>query len=262
MLLPKKFENFAMGFMGAIHGEFNVFRNKIKYYNVENSVIFQLGDFGVGFNYGDIKSQKKENRVLIELNCFLKKRNVFLFVVRGNHDNPMFFDGNHNLPNITFMQDYDTVEVGDYKILAIGGATSVDRKENYNFKDYMGKNYPGRKEGVSWWPNEKVVYNHEKLSFITNVDIVISHTAPHFVHPPTLNNDVMKWVDCDPDLKNELLEERNKMAEIYRKIDEINFVKFWFYAHFHQTKTEKYQLTTFYLLDIAEFRELRSYENY
>ena len=146
--------------IGDIHGDFNLLRDKINYYDFKDAIIFMAGDFGVGFNYNDPREPAKEKKRLKDLNKFLKKRKIFVYVVRGNHDNPMFFDGNHDFTNLIFLEDYDVVAVGEKKYLCIGGATSVDRKENRNFKDYRGKDYPGRKEGKNWWPGaEKIVYD-------------------------------------------------------------------------------------------------------
>jgi UDP-2,3-diacylglucosamine pyrophosphatase LpxH len=244
--------------IGDVHGKWGLIRDKIKYYNLENVLVFQTGDFGVGFNYNDPREPKKERKRLLELNAFLKKRNICLYVIHGNHDNPVFFDGNHNFTNLIFMQDYDVVEVGEHRILGIGGATSIDRKPNHHFKDYMGYNYPGRREGVNWWPGaEKIVYDEEKLATIAGVDVVITHTAPDFVYPPVLGQTIYKWCDCDPGLKAELIVERELVTKIYKKLDEINVIKFWFYGHFHRTNTQKHELTKFCLLDIGEIQEIK-----
>ena len=243
--------------IGDVHEEWGLIKDKIKYYTLQDAILFQAGDFGVGFKYNDPREPGKERKRLLELNKFLKKRNIFLYVVRGNHDNPMFFDGNHNFTNIIFMQDYDVVEVGEHRILGIGGATSVDRKPNYKFKDYRGKDWPGRKEGIDWWPNEKIIYDEEKLNNLYGIDVVVTHTAPDFVYPLILGETVIKWCTCDPELKDELTAERELVAKIYKKLDEFNCIKFFFYGHFHKSHFEKNGLTTFRLLDIGEFREVR-----
>jgi UDP-2,3-diacylglucosamine pyrophosphatase LpxH len=243
--------------IGDVHGDWGLIRDKIKYYNLQDAILFQAGDMGVGFRYNDPREPGKEQKRLNELNKFFKKRNIFLYVVRGNHDNPMFFDGNHNFTNIIFMQDYDIVDVGEYAILGIGGATCVDRKPNHNFKDYRGHNYPGRREGIDWWPGaEKIVYDEEKLATIAGIDVVITHTAPDFVYPPVLGGAIWKWIECDPELKDELITERELVTKIYKKLDELNVIRWWTYGHFHKSNLEKYELTKFKLLDIGEFMEI------
>ena len=104
MKIVNTHNNIPIGIVGDIHGEFDMLRNKIKYYDLDNVILFQVGDFGVGFNYNNPVNILKENRQLLNINKFLKKRNIFLYVVRGNHDNPLFFDGMHNYTNIIFMR--------------------------------------------------------------------------------------------------------------------------------------------------------------
>ena len=244
--------------VGDVHSRWGLIMDKIRYYKMDNTVIFQVGDFGVGFGYNNPTEPKKERKRLTILNTFLKKRNIFLYVVRGNHDNPMFFDGKHNLSNIVFMQDYSIVEIGDYKILGIGGATSVDRKPNSNFADYRGKWYPGRRDGIDWWSNtEKIVYDEDKLSVIAGIDIVVTHTVPDFIYPTVINENVLKWVEYDPELKDELIEERAVVSRIYQKLNEVNVIKWWLYGHFHQSRSTKHENTKFQLLDVGEFTEVR-----
>jgi UDP-2,3-diacylglucosamine pyrophosphatase LpxH len=253
-----KHEDLPIGAIGDIHGEFGLIRDKINYYKIQDSIIFMCGDFGVGFNYNDPKEPRKEKKRLQDLNSFVKKRNIFIYVVRGNHDNPMFFDGNHNLSNLIFMKDYDIVEVGEYSILGIGGATSVDRKPNHNFTGKNGRgSHKGRREGVDWWPNEKVFYDEKELDCIAGIDVVITHTAPSFVNPPLLGGTVPKWCECDVELKDELITEREIMSKIYHKLEEVNYIKKWVYGHYHQSSYQIVGLTTFQLIDIAEFTEIR-----
>lgn len=253
MNIIAKHDDIVIAAIGDIHEDYSLLQHKINYYHLTDACLFVCGDFGVGLGYNDIRESKKERKRLFELNKFLKKRNIFLYVVRGNHDNTVFFDGKHNFTNLIFMQDYDVVEIGEYTILGIGGATSVDRKPNHNFKDYRGKNHPGRKEGISWWPDEKVVYDEEKIKKIAGVDVIIAHTAPDFVHPFIFSETIKKWIECDKELEVELIEERALMTKIYNKLDEINLIKHFIYGHFHHSNLELYNNTKFKLLDIGEF---------
>jgi len=252
-----KHNDIPVGVLGDIHEHLEVITNKVKVYDLVNIVIFQLGDFGVGFGYNGPTLPRKEKKRLQLLNTFLKKRCVFLYVVRGNHDNPNFFDGKHNHTNIVFMQDYDVVEIGENKYLGIGGATCVDRKRNPNFKDYRGKDFPGRRENIDWWPGaEKVVYDEEKLKDLVGIDVVLTHTCPDFVYPPVIGGTVPRWAEYDPELPGELIEERKIVTDIYNKLNELNYIKLWYFGHFHQTKIEKHEVTEFHLLDVNEFQEV------
>lgn len=252
-----KHKDLPMVIVGDVHGEWKLLQDKMKIYDLENTIIFQTGDFGVGFAYNNPVEPKKENKRISQLNAFLKKRKLFLYVIRGNHDNPLFFDGAHNFSNVIFLQDYDVVEIGEHKVLGIGGATSVDRKPNVLFPDYRGRMWLGRKVGVNWWENEKVVYLPEKTVELKGVDMVVSHTAPDFVEPVTKGSEVSKWCKYDETLEYELLEERYIMTKIYKELIKNNFIKYWCFGHFHQTKNQTYENTTFYLIDISEFREIK-----
>jgi Icc-related predicted phosphoesterase len=257
-----KHEDFIVGVIGDIHGDFDLLKDRVKNYELSNTILFQVGDFGVGFRYNDPREPKKENKRLKDLNDFLKKRNIFLYVIRGNHDNPMFFDGNHNLANLIFMKDYDVVEVGRFTYIGIGGATSVDRKSNHHFKSYRGNNHPGRREGIDWWGvGEKVSYNEDKLEKIAGIDVVLTHTCPDFIFPPILGGPVWKWCDCDSTLKDELIEERAIMSKIYNKLNELSVIKLWAYGHFHGSNFETYGNTKFKLLDVGEFLEINLRRN-
>lgn len=257
MNIIAKHEDIPVGVIGDIHEEFFLIKEKIKYYNLEDAVLFVAGDFGVGFFYNNPREIIKEKKRLEILNAFLRKRKIFLYIVRGNHDNPCLFDGKHNFSNLIFMEDYDVVEVGEHRILGIGGAISLDRKPNYNFPNLYGKNHKGRREGVNWWPNERIFYDEEKINTLAGIDVVITHTAPDFVHPNILSEYVLKWIECDSELKNELFEERATVAKIYNKLSELNYVKHWYYGHFHHSNCETYELTKFRLLDIGEFAEIK-----
>ena len=252
-------KDMLIAFMGDIHGDFAVINKKIHYYQLEDAVLCQLGDFGVGFGYNDPREPKKEKKRLSMLNIFLKKRNIFLHVVRGNHDWPEFFDGNHDFSNIKFLKDYDTIEVGDVKILGLGGAVSVDRKPNRLFSDVNGRGtWPGRREGINWWKNEGFVFDEEKVKNIYGVDIVFSHTKPMFVGPNMYEGkDMHKWFADDPELEGDLKKEGEDLDKLYKILKKNSKLISWFYAHFHYTKTDIIDGTKFCLLDIDEFRDLR-----
>lgn len=257
MNIVGKHDDVAVGVLGDIHGHLYVIENKIKGCDLTNVIIFQVGDFGVGFNYNDPILPGKEKKRLKMLNTFLKKRNIFLYVISGNHDNPIFFDGNHNFSNLIFMQHYDVVEINGHKFLGIGGATSVDRKPNIHFKDYRGKSHPGRREGIDWWPNEKIIYDEEKLNEMFEISVVLTHNCPDFVYPPMWHGtSIIKWVEGDPDLKEELPTERALLTKIYNKLNESNPLFWWVYAHYHESHLEFYNQTKFKLLDINEFCEI------
>ena len=188
----------------------------------------------------------------------MEKRNVFLYVVRGNHDNPMFFDGTHNFSNLIFMEDYDVIQVDDLRILGVGGAISVDRKPNRYVLDMNGRSHKGRRENIDWWPSEVFKYDEKKASSLVGIDVVATHTAPLLVPPLTLGGEtVQKFMLCDSALKVELTKERELMGELFTKLQEKNNIQAWYYGHFHDSNSLDIDGTKFQMLDINELLEFR-----
>jgi len=161
--------------LGDIHGNFNFLKNQIHTKNITDCTIIQVGDFGIGFTYKENDKQTLEN-----LNDFLKDVNVTMLVVRGNHDNPNFFNGDYDFSNLKLLPDYTTLNLEGINFLFVGGAVSVDRttriKENAsNIK------YGSRKR--CYWDSESVVYKPEITKTLKDIDVVITHTAPDWCHP-------------------------------------------------------------------------------
>ena len=77
----------------------------------KDTTIIQVGDFGVGF-----RSRARMDEEMVEINTRLAKNNNNLLVIRGNHDDPAYFDGNYNFSNIEFLPDYTvrTIEGRNY----------------------------------------------------------------------------------------------------------------------------------------------------
>ena len=223
---------------------------------LSNCDLIQVGDFGVG---GFDVSGSDDYR-LKELNKFLIQQNIFLHVIRGNHDNPDFFKGNHRnvYSNIDFIPDYTIKQIQDKNILFIGGATSIDRKANPNVPDVMSPTgfYRGRKIGVDYWNDEALLFEEEKLRAVRGIDVVITHSAPGFV-PPYLKTGAEKWFESDPELEEEINVERRNLSDAYFILKQNNKISSWFFGHFHFHVTDYYNNTMFRCLDILEFYELR-----
>ena len=99
--------------------------------NLSNSVLICAGDIGVGF-----KNIEYYNKMFSTLNAVLRKMNSVLYCIRGNHDDPSYFNDNKiNKSNIKLIKDYSVISVGDKNILCVGGAVSIDRK--YRISNYQ-----------------------------------------------------------------------------------------------------------------------------
>lgn len=140
----------------------------------------------------------------------LAKKNIKVYFMRGNHDNPKYFSEQLiKFDNLRLIKDYEIID----NILFIGGAISIDRMNRVNNKDY--------------WVDEKII---EKSDVdINNVEIVISHEAPLKANPVISKNVV---------INDNLLKDINESRVILQNIfDKVNAKK-WYYGHYHIFKTE------------------------
>jgi hypothetical protein len=165
-------------------------------------------------------------------------RNINFYTIRGNHDDPSFFQGEKRvcLSNLKTIKDYTVATWQDKTFQFIGGAISIDRT--------------GRVDGKSYWTKEVVDYKPEKLQ---KVDVLVTHTCPSWCFPQKFNEMVYGWAREDAYLIEDLSEERAVMDEIFKLCQP----SFHFYGHFHSSCTETINGCMHKLLDIYEFWELR-----
>lgn len=231
----KNFKNFnkdMLLFIGDIHGDFH-FLNECCY-KVEKSLMVQVGDCGLGFH-----STTYEEEYLKKINNTCEQFNNQLLLLFGNHDSRdrfSFFRQKNIFNNITFLDDYDVVKYKDKTIQFIGGAISVDRT--------------GRKEGISYWENEGVVFNRDACQ---KVDILVTHTAPSHCFPQQFNEMVYGWAREDAYLIEDLTDERAVMDEIFKLCSPSLHI----YGHFHSSCIERVNGCVSKLLDINELWEYR-----
>lgn len=230
-------------FLGDIHGEWDRIRHFLKEHDFRNVIIFQVGDFGVGF-----KTFEKENRPLASLNLFLLKRNCQVIAIRGNHDNPVYFEKDpFQLSNIKFIPDYSIVSINLMgiikKIFGIGGAISVDRCT--------------RRLNYDWFMDEQMNCTSDMsiLNKIKEIDIMISHNAPEFVPPFTLGSLVEENAKVDKFLKMDCMLERQKLGNMVDYIIGVNAtLSHYFYGHFHRSEVSWFKDVRFQCLAIEEFK--------
>lgn len=233
-------------FMGDIHGNFNYVKWYIKAHKIENCTIYQVGDFGIGFT-----TEFNDMNVLGDLNRFLNERNIQMYAIRGNHDNPKFFDGHlaNHFDNLHLLADYTVIDVEGVKILGVGGAVSVDRVPRIREQDMY------KHDVTLYWDEEVFVLDEEKLRTFENIDIVVTHTAPEFCMP--INKDgfgylVENFAINDRKLKDDLTEERRLLTKMCNILGEKNKPFLWVYGHFHRDHNEVINGTEYRLLAINE----------
>ena len=219
-----------LSFLGDIHGNWDVIKNHFESKEITNINLIQVGDFGIGYLKKEVESEKLKN-----LSSFLKERNSFLYVIRGNHDDPSYFYASNINPysNIIFLQDYSILQNNSHNVLCIGGAVSVDRRISKGRSLVIGRDL--------WWEKEGFDYNEVEIDNILEklqIDIVVTHTAPKIFYPQLFNNIVTEYAKNDDMLIYDLVLERNLLQNLYEKFYDKLMPKYWFYGHFHSSNNE------------------------
>ena len=238
--------------LGDIHGNFNYLMKHIEKTKIDNCIIIQVGDFGIGFTNED-----NDTRFLLGFNDFLSKKNITLYAIRGNHDNPDFFKGQHKYSNLQLLPDYTVLNLENKNFLFVGGAVSIDRKprilENMKYARYGSRRR-------TYWYDEKVTYDENLIKEFRDIDILVTHTAPDFCLPTNklgFGNLVETFCADDENLKEELIEERTVMTKMWNILNENNKIQKHFYGHFHRSNIEQIVDCEHRLLNINELYELR-----
>ena len=244
--------------IGDIHGSFKDMVNKCcVQYELTDTLIIVAGDCGFGFQrpayYEDLYMQQSGR---------LAKSNNWIVFIRGNHDNPAYFDGKTvNYKRWKAIPDYSILKACGHTILCVGGATSVDR--TYRINKFYGSTVivenDKRLNVNAYWRNERPVYDQAKLNAINErhaVDTVISHTAPSFCEKMS-RADIQDWLIKDEELLDDIKQERKVMDNIYAYLYSTSHpLSQWFYGHFHQSWHSEIDGVKYNLLDCMELREL------
>lgn len=227
-----------MFILGDIHGNFNHLITLIDKIG-DTSPIIQVGDFGMTNNHGNMKE------ILNLLDKKLGQVGNKMYVIRGNHDNPIYWNGDWVLENIELLPDYSVREIEGKTVLFVGGALSIDR---------VPRIMDG---GRYYWIDEDFVLDKKKIKNLIGIDVVITHTAPQFVPPQQINDLVRSFAQYDPPLLHELAIERGQVSEMYELLTKKNYITHWFYGHFHINSTYTYENTEFICVNIDTTYDFR-----
>ena len=244
-------------FLGDIHGNFNIINQYVKMYDIKDTHIIQVGDFGVGFSRFE-----KEKRMLEMYHTQLVNNNVHVWAIRGNHDYKPYFDNDpFGFTNIHLVADYTVLNLADKKILCIGGAVSVDREFRYTKKQKQGI-YENNIGIESWWPDEVFVLDIDKLKELTDINIMVTHTCPDYC-PPDNTFGLGYFVEGiiketgDNQLRTDLNFERNQVTQAFNIVKMNNDIEFAYYGHFHKSDNINILGTKHRLLKVNELWEER-----
>ena len=200
---------------GDVHGDFATLVHKVcVQYGITDTLIVVAGDCGFGFERPGFYKHVYER-----CRGKLSKANNWLVFIRGNHDNPAYFDGQQvNYKRWKAVPDYSVLRSCGHNILCVGGAISVDRTRRQ--LAYLGQTViDGEDETFmpeAYWSNEPPVYDEEKLNGLSGqyaIDTVITHTSPSFCQL-THHHYIDEWVLRDRNLLADTKEERKVMDDI------------------------------------------------
>ena len=237
---------------GDIHGEFETLVYNLKINNMTDSLIIVAGDCGFGFHkasYYDMLYKRLAPK--------LRTQGNIIFFVRGNHDDPAYFDGKTFVKKyMRCVADYTVVSVAGHNILCVGGAISIDREPRLR---EMELNRILRKDKLPlYWKDEAPVFLPDEIKELTEavikIDTVVTHTAPDFCEKRSKSG-LIEWVKLDPHLLNDIALERLSMTSLYDElIGHEHPLVGWYYGHFHSKYFEKIDCTTFFMLNCLDFR--------
>lgn len=240
---------------GDIHGDYEklVYKCCIQY-GMRDTLIVVAGDCGFGFH----KPGYYEG-VYMRLSNRLSKANNWIVFIRGNHDNPAYFDGKQvNYKRWKAVPDYSVLKACGHTILCVGGAISIDR--GWRMYENRIETGDGKLTPYVYWPDEAPVYDEVKLDAIDRqsaIDVVITHTAPSFCEL-TSHHFIQEWLDKDKELLDDIKNERKVMDDIYAYLYAHSYpLQYWYYGHFHESWHGEIEEVKYNMLDISELRELR-----
>jgi predicted phosphodiesterase len=240
--------------LGDIHGNYKHIKWIIKSRHLTDTTIIQVGDFGVG------SMPNHDVRLLENLNDFLKEINCFVYAVRGNHDDPKYFNGDYIMSNLKLMPDYSTAKIEEKNFLFVGGAYSIDRKHS------LGRMQLAATFGLDepeYWFDEHFNLDMNKLEEIKDIDVVITHTAPDWCYPDNkggFGNFVEAFMFDDEFLREDLTRERDHLSQMFYKLKENgNQIKLHFYGHFHNSAITENEGIKHILVDQGETKDIGRY---
>ena len=186
-----------------------------------DNMLIVLGDVGINYYLNEEDKNYKEH---------LKKLNLKLFCVRGNHEERPenistykeveMFGGKvfieEDYPNLIFAKDGEIYNIDGKSVLVIGGAYSVDKEYRLLYRH-------------KWFKDEQLT-KEEMNNILDNVkgkhfDIVLTHTCPYKYEPREVFIQGLDQSKVD-----------KSMEHFLDKIEEnINYDK-WYCGHYHTEK--------------------------
>lgn len=264
---------------GDIHGKFDelVYR-MTTLCKMEHTVVIVAGDCGFGFH-----RRGYYNEVYRRVLPKLERADCHVVFVRGNHDNPAYFDGEEiNMKRWVAAKDYSTVTAAGHRVLCVGGATSVDRKNRESFippetpeirvqrhyetaemqRSRQHREYVFRFEPADFWTKEQPYIDWSAIERLhrygKTVDTVVTHVAPSMCEDVVPPSWLEYLIENDPMLPDDMRHDRDVMdvlLELLRKYG--HPVRHWLYGHYHHSWQADIDGIRYTMLKEMEMKELR-----
>lgn len=222
---PSEFNAELIIVVGDIHGKWETFYKKLTNSKIKNAVVILAGDVGIGFD-----DDKNEIKRFHYINRIMQQKKIILLAIRGNHDNPKWFDGSVNYSNFHLLPDYTYLTINGNKWGFVGGAISIDRRDRHLNKSY--------------WIGEPFVLKEE---LIQPCNVLVCHSAPQWLGP--INK--LTQYDWDVTLEEDCMKERSDITRLV----ELSNCKRFYCGHFHMSMNGSNGNCQGTILAINEFRQ-------
>lgn len=215
----------------------------------KGSTVIHLGDFGIGFYHAMPKDEKAVDKALNDLNSWLGEQDITLYVLRGNHDNPVYFQSvTHLRSRIIMLPDFTRLEMIDEatgrKSIGIiyGGAVSIDRKNRTPFKNWWAMELPtdGGYDDILAWIGECISSNKYLTLTVFAHDVPLPMVAYRDIIGDA--DSVRYWQRKDGALHEDMQYNTSVLLTLAEEIAltvESNggSLMNWFHGHFHKNAT-------------------------
>lgn len=200
-------------------------------YSYDNSVIIVSGNCGIG-----TKSRKFYEDMFSELDKVLAANNCYILFVRGNNDDPSYFDGKYiDFEHVKTLPDYSVICLRTFNCLCVGGSISIDKEWKMSQEEKFGKKL--------FWENESPKFDEKLLNEILaefRISCVVTSTSPTFVFPGTNSYKRSKWFSDDKSILKDFSSERKTIDKVYERIVDSDSKPYvWFYGRFKLAHNDK-----------------------
>jgi UDP-2,3-diacylglucosamine pyrophosphatase LpxH len=210
----------------------------------KGSTIFHVGDINlIGISKGTLRAW------LQDVNKIITPAGIYLKIIRGNHDNPYFFNEAQREGNVMLLPDYTELRIQNTNIVAIGGGVSL--------------NYEYLTPGYSWYPDLELTRPVTPgFRLKKKAQIVIAHCLPKVVEH--MVDTKLKMTGAQTELIQKMLKDPYVIGQIETNAQRLNSAldywnpDIWIAGHYHTDFYTKHNNTHFRVVDRESLTEITS----